>query len=317
MTSPITTAMRLLAYFWLEELTPNEMETIAALPELAETLSGGDAANLTSLAVDYQRLFGFNLPPYESIFIDPTAMLQAPATERVQALYRQAGWTPPPGTRTGAPDQLGLELLALADWSEAGQISLARQLHTEHLALWLPPFVVALRRLAPPPFYATLAELTLDLLLTTLPDVSQTLPAEPFPDLPPPPVYRGSDEPPLEVEPEGDDSLGLRRLLSRLLVPREAGLYLSREEIARISRSLDLPVAMGERYRMLETLFRSAGQYELVPALVERLTTRLTETEAAYQQVAEAYPHWQPYAAAWVKRLGETKKMIEGTSPKD
>ena len=52
-------------------------------------------------------------------------MLMAPASDRVQALYRQAGWHIPDKSRAGAPDHLGLELLALADWLEADHVALA------------------------------------------------------------------------------------------------------------------------------------------------------------------------------------------------
>src|SRR5262245_57567155 len=89
-TSPIATALRLLSHFWLEEVRPDDLATITALSPLAETLPNPNPATLTDLAVEYQRLFGFNLPPYESVFIDPSMMLLAPATARVQTLYQQA-----------------------------------------------------------------------------------------------------------------------------------------------------------------------------------------------------------------------------------
>jgi len=80
MTGSFISALRLLGHFWLEEIKADDAETIAALPELAQTLPHIDSAALTDLAAEYQRLFGFNLPPYESVFIDPSVMLMAPAT---------------------------------------------------------------------------------------------------------------------------------------------------------------------------------------------------------------------------------------------
>ena len=116
MSSRVADSFCILGYFWLEEVRSDDAATIAGLPELAHALGSTDAVALTDLAVEYQRLFGSNLPPYESVFVDPTAMLMAPATSRVRALYQQAGWTPPADVRAGALDHLGLELLALADW---------------------------------------------------------------------------------------------------------------------------------------------------------------------------------------------------------
>jgi TorA maturation chaperone TorD len=328
LTEPLAPALRILSHFWLEELRTDDLPLLQALPELAETLPQTGVDELTDLSAEYQRLFGFNLPPYESVFIDPSAMLMAPATERVQQLYRQVGWTPPPETRTGGPDHLGLELLALADWLEQGQSELATRLQTGHLALWAPVFILTLRRLDPHPFYTRLAELTLDLMLATLPARPLPPDADPFPDLPLPPKFRGTEEnwPPAEFDPEEgepdqlvplslrDDSQesipGLRSVLNRLLAPRQAGLYLTRQDIARLGHRLDLPGAMGDRYRMLETLFRSARQYELLPSLVGQLSGLIEQTEADYAALADEYPAWGVYAGAWQNRLRASQTVL-------
>lgn len=343
MPDPLIAALRLLSHFWLEEVRSDDLATIAALPELVETLPLTDAAAVTDLAVEHQRLFGFNLPPYESIFVDPAAMLLAPATARVQALYRQAGWAPPAHARVGAPDHVGLELLALAEIqakakaeAKAELAGLAHRLHTMHLALWVPAFVLTLRWLTPHPFYAVLGELTLDLLLTTLPpdapfiihnskftiQNSQLIDSpDPFPALPPPPVYKdrlNPDEPVFEENPdfsppasiELEMGLGLRELVKRLLTPREAGLFVTQADITRISRTLDLPMVRGERSSMLETLFRQAGEYELVPALLDQLRQLLAEAEAAYQSWADEYPAWTAYSQAWRKRVTATRDLL-------
>jgi len=319
---PIIEALRILGHFWLEEIRPDDIATITALPELAETLSRTDTAALTDLAVEYQRLFGFNLPPYESVFIDPSVMLLAPATARVQALYRQAGWTAPANVRIGAPDHLGLEMLALAEIKAKAEAEakeelteLVRRLHTEHLALWTPAFILTLRRLNPPPFYATLGDLTLDLLLATLPPNSpftihhSPFTIDPFPILPPPPSYdnQGQLIPPDKRE---QGIVGLRDIVKGLLPPCETGLFLTREDIARISRSLDLPAVMGERFYMLETLFQLAGQYELVPALLDQLRQLLTEVDATYRSWAGEYPRWTSYAQAWCRRVAATQDLL-------
>lgn len=348
MTNPITPALRLLSHFWLEEVKPEDTATIAALPELAEALPTLNEATLTDLAVEYQRLFGFNLPPYESIFIDPSAMLLAPATERVQALYREARWQPPAGMRSGAPDHLGLELLALAEQVEAdfaADVPLlttpAQRLHTEHVALWLPPFVFALRQLTPHPFYATLGDLSLDLILTTLPHQPRLTPEALFPPLPPPPMYRGSEElvadsrqqvapnkltaicsrlsheitpsdvPLEETELPQEKPHVNRQLIKHLLPPREAGLFITRQHLAQISYALDLPSIMGERYRILDTLFRQATQYDLLPALIEHLGQIVAQADDDYQNLAAEYPAWQPYSQAWRTRLATTQAKLK------
>jgi hypothetical protein len=215
-----------------------------------------------------------------------------------------------------------LELVALADALEIDPKSspglpvasnFAHRLHTKHLALWLPPLILALQRLSPHPFYATLGELTLDLILSTLPNDPTPSKRDPFPDLPPPPIYKGSDE---TFDLESDDPTlartgSLRAIIKLLLPPREAGLFLTREDIARIGQVLKSPGVMGERYRMLESLFQFAGQYDLVAELLHQVIKMLNEMDRAYQNLAQTYPAWTIYADAWRKRLGNTTEMLD------
>lgn len=316
----IASALRLLGHFWLEEVKPADLATLAALPELAQGLPHQDAAGLAELAVEYQRLFGFNLPPYESVFVDPSVMLATPATARVQGLYRQSGWQPPARTRVGADDHLGLELLALADGLESGQTGLAQALHTRHLALWLPAFVLSLQRLKPHPFYRLLGDLTLELILSTLPEAPLPPGVDPFPALHLP-VEAGDMLEVVELQEEAEDyplsvaneeeEVGLRDLVKRLLPPCQVGLFLSREEIAGLGQRLKLPPVVGERSRMLESLLKAAGQYELVPALFEELQAVLGEAETVYQAWAVEFPVWTPYAQAWRQRLATTHRYLE------
>lgn len=216
-------AARDLGGLWLGEVREADLERLRGLPVLGESLkiaeimpvdSGddgigdrADAALIDDLAVEYQRLFGFNLPPYESIFVDPSARMQAPATERLRARFRALGWAPPADARIAAPDQLGALLLAWAAALEAGKTEMATLLVEEHLGLWLPTFVEALQQLRPHSFYDSLGALSLGLVMSAqgerdVEGVSDGGPAEragasdreacydPFPDLPEPPPRR-------------------------------------------------------------------------------------------------------------------------------
>lgn len=308
MNDSTSQAFRILGRFWLEELQPDDLAIVAALPELAETVPNPDDATLDELAVEYQKLFGFNVPPYESVFVDPSAMLMAPATARVQALYRRADWEPPADVRAGAADHIGLELLALADWQQRGRYEQAQQLLVEHVALWVPAFVATLTRLDTHPFYSTLADLTMNLVLATLPEEPLPVDHDPFPELPPPPVYTASGMP--DPEPADEDDVNLNDLVRSLLTPREAGLYVTRDDIRRLGRALDLPGVVGERERMLTTLFRLAGQYEALGDLHRELSGLFTDARATYSAWAAEYPQWTVYALAWQQRLNATEETI-------
>jgi thymidylate kinase len=62
---------------------------------------------------------------------------------------------------------------------------------------------------------------------------------------------------------------------------------------------------------MLETLFRQAGEYDLVPALFERLQQFLEQTQTQYQELAAEYPVWEIYAVAWQNRLANTQAILK------
>jgi hypothetical protein len=133
---------------------------------------------------------------------------------------------------------------------------------------------------------------------------------DPFPTLPPPPVYDNEGQLiPLDKRKQG--IVGLRDMVKGLLTPCETGLFLAREDIARISRSLDLPAVMGERSYMLETLFQLAGQYELVPALLDQLRQLFREADATYRGWAGEYPGWTSYAQAWCRRVAATQVLLD------
>jgi len=310
----IPQALQLAGGYWLEEIRLEDLPVLTQLPGLAETLTDVQPDSLIELAVEYQRLFGFNVPPYESVFIDPSGMLNAPATTRIQQRYLQAGWTPPAKVRFAAPDHLGLELVALADILQKTKLPVDQPLLTAHLALWAPVFLLTLNRLDPHPFYARLAELTLALILETLPETPLPVGVDPFPSLPPAPVYRGTYQPPpgkpaLKAEELPEQSLqgdSFHQVLRHLLIPRQAGMYLTRQDLAAAAMALDLPVVVSDREHMLKSVFQLAAQYELLGELFEQLVSLCQSSASAYSDLAQSNSTWTVYADAWQRRLEST-----------
>src|SRR4051812_13837571 len=127
-------------------------------------------------AIEHQWLFGMNLYPYESIFIDHDLMLNTAAADQMAALYQESNFNPqtalltiqnPKSKIQNPPDHLGLELalmrhlIAAQRQAEAtGDHALAlharhlqsRCLH-EHLAVWAPTFALTLQRTARRPLH--------------------------------------------------------------------------------------------------------------------------------------------------------------------
>jgi TorA maturation chaperone TorD len=314
MTNPNAEAFYILGHFWLEEVRAGDLSTLNSLPELGCTIPKTNDAALEELSVEFQRLMGFNLPPFESVFIDPSAMLDAPATARIQAVYQQAGWAPPRGLRSGAVDHLGLEMLAAADlWGS----SFADRLLIAHLALWAPIFCLTLRRLKPHPFYLRLGELTLVLCLSNLNMDVSPVGWDPFPVLPPPPVYLGTFDHKPETEEILDIELikrpkeeSLHATLLRLLTPCTAGLFITRQDLANLGIALDLPGSVGERRLLLKNLLTLASQYDLLPALFQRLDQFFQQCQMEYAGLADQYSSWEIYAQGWCSRLDNTRAYL-------
>lgn len=328
----IADALRLLGRLWVEELQPEDLASLGRLPELADALGGAGSADLAELAAEHQRLFGFNLPPYESLYLDPSGLLGAPATDRVAARFHTAGWTPPAGWRAAAVDHLGFQLRAIGDLLAAGEpaaAEAARTLHTEHLALWAPLCIAGLRRLAPHPFYQALGALTLGVLLNALPE--EGLRAD-LPELPDAPLYLDSEAlaemeamrggagsdlpawavplPPAEARAHARD---LDSLVQDLLLPRASGLYLSRRDIASLAHGLGLTAPAGERRRMLASLLRGAGAMGLADPVLRSLDGLLAEEAANLRAWGEAWPAWAPVADLWASRLAARRaELAEG-----
>jgi TorA maturation chaperone TorD len=296
------------------------LATLRDLPGLAELVAAGDG-DLEALQVEYERVFGRNVYPYESLYRDRELMLNTAAAERVAALYIACDFaTTEDGA--GAADHLGLELrlmshllateaqaIAAGDLGARGRaLALqARCLH-EHLACWAPVCGRAVLRVAALPLFRTLAGLVTELILS---DCARYMPPAPAA---------------IRLEPQGAHSAGgagqqgelrgnqgwdsLADVVRRLLTPDDVGVFLSRADISALGRRLELPVPIGERFQMLRSLFEAAGQFEQAPALLDALDGLLAGEQAAIAALAGAHPAWGPHAAHWRARLGRGRALL-------
>lgn len=276
------------------------------------------------------------VPPHESVFVDPTAMLDAPATARLRDTLARAGWSPPPGLRVPAVDQLGVALHALADLHDRdGLAGAAATVLTDHLLVWLPLFGDAVAHAAVHPLYAAAADATVEAVLALADRLpAAALPpstADVVPALPPPPRYRANDagdgvvawlpahdddgrsdrDAPTEADVAPGDAR-LRDVLDALLVPREAGLYLGRADIARCAAALDLPVGLGDRRLLLRGAFEAAGRHDALGPFLDALDRRWAAAAAAHAHLAARHPGWTVYAAAWRDRIDATRAAVAG-----
>jgi TorA maturation chaperone TorD len=328
----------LLARLYLDEPDTDLVAYLRMLPPFAEHLPSDAEAEawLTEGAVEHQRLFEMNVYPYESIFIDCELMLNTAATDRVALLYHDCGFDGP-GVRVGAQDHLGLELRLMRDliadelrahergdadglgWARTQQ---ARCLH-EHLVRWAPICTQAVTRVATQPLYATLASLTTELVLSDLEHVSSTgisppIALDPYAtDQKTPPSFDDRDldrESAARLRPytgsADDDQHGINAIVRQLLTPADVGVLLTRADISGLGRALQLPVAIGERFQMLRSLFDVAGRFDQLDALLAVLDQLFAQADEHVAALIGDYPAWSEYGVGWRRRNARGRALL-------
>lgn len=264
-------------------------------------------------AADHHHLFGFNVFPYQSIFLDPAGLLGGEIAESVIGSYQQAGFALGQGelASSESADHIGHEFSYLAflcaaeskAWEEERpsqwqtMIDYQRRFLDVHLLRWLPPLVLAIKQQGNP-LYSALADITIELSAahwTDIWDERQPHAGAPFAspqrDLP---RALGSDE-------------ALRGTANYLLTPVYSGLYLSRDDIGRLAREHQLPRGFGRRRGMLMNLLRSAMTYECLGALLDSFALLAGEWRDAYRHMVEG----QIYTRFWQVRVEEMAGVLE------
>jgi TorA maturation chaperone TorD len=255
-------------------------------------------AALQALRVEFTRLFSLSVFPYASVFMDSDAFMNTETTARVEAAYQQAHFEPDPSLPIGAPDHFGLELAFVSHLLKSGRAAQAQEFLWSEVLPWACIFLHAVEKNAHEPFYRLAAHETLGWLgqddaRGELQSIQQIAPS---------PVTVGEDD--------------LEGVVSGLLVPANAGIFLSKEEISSLAHQMELPLGFGDRAIMLKSLFRGAGEYGRIGDLLRLLQVEVDEWCKFYAQEAQLYPadaaiahHWLKFAAATLGRLKSMEQM--------
>lgn len=304
-------AYELLSQLYLHGVTAQHLGVLQDVPDLAEHLvvpHDEDAA-----AAEHERLFGREVLPYASVFLEVDGNLGGDVTAAAARRLAAAGLEVPPSE---PPDHLGHELgLLRALDEEAGEADpgaamapggepaaeVALDVLDGHLLWWVPALVPAIRRLGPP-FWGVVADLTLDVLA----DHRRVLAGNAPPAGPPPWNLRGVPRIPLD-----DPTADLREVATFLTLPVRSGLYLAEADARMLGRSRRLPGGFGSRARVLETVFHSAVAYDDMPDLVEGLGTIVSGVRAAMEALAVDGDLPEDFVAPWIERLDRTDAMLE------
>lgn len=294
----------LLQHLYLFGVTDAVYPHVTAIPALAETLP--EAKNDDALAAAHYDLFGLNLFPYESIFLDPQGLLGGRIANEVARIYWEANYrVSDDGT---SPDHMGHELGLLAHLcdgeanaleagSEAEALTMQeyqRAFLNQHLLPWLAPLHEAVQR-QEDPFFRGVANLTRELVLSHAVEIGIN-----------------ATMPPLATAPKllSQSETGLKQIALFLTVPPFSGLFLSRTDISRLARGRSLPRGFGTRQQMFTNLLRAAAEYDELDPLLASLQDVMTTAERSYTESVADYPQLASFAARWRERVRAAHDMI-------
>ncbi len=302
----LTALARSRAYALLADLHGRGLraETVPAWLEVeGGILSPAQTIDLDATEEAWTRLYLLELPAIAGAFLSPDGLVGGEAAADVRALRAAAGLADPVGMEVEHLSAT-LGLLAFLCGAEADArrdgvvadrlVALQHEVLAGQLLRWLPSWVAALRGVCgpgpTPPADATYlagAELTLALAV----DHSVGAPTP-------------GDWLPAPVSVLDEPGTGLRRIAEHLVLPSQAGGYLSRGVILRVARSLELPATFGDRADLLEGLLCAAAQYTLVPKLALALDT----VWAGWDAALAAEPEWA--VRPWRRRIVHTRSLL-------
>ncbi len=299
---------RLLATVYLGEMDAQTLAVLRHYEGFAAAIGGETGPDLlTHLRAEYARVFLLNVYPYESAYVDKTAMLNTAATQAVVDVYRALAFAPDPARRAGALDHIGYELELMGELTARegtlvarGDVAAAMQTRAsqrafleEHLASWGPIFATSASRDARARLYRELGSFTAEFLLADL----DALTREAKSPLPPGDERRVSGRP-YSLPPGGGgrgraESRASRKrgglasaLPERVVTATEPGGFSAESDLRTLARGFTTPARAGFHVSR-EELFRLAGRLQLPLAPVERwlMLEQLFHAASRYDQL--------------------------------
>lgn len=299
----------LLGGLFLEGVTERWLPFLQQLPALAPFLPIPFLAD--QAAVDHQTLFGFEIFPYESLFLQPDGLLGGEIAGELHRLYGSISdefWQ-------GEADHLGNELIYLAilcrHENQARRTEQPHLVHLfrhhqlsflqQHLLQWLPAVAAAIHQIALP-LYRQLINLVIELVGDHLADLQNSqlpLATNPSSVLPPQP-------PPLLPT-----QTSLKQIANYLCQPSYSGFFLSKTEIARLAQHHSFPQSLSSRVDMFADLLLSAGQYGQMPALFQSIQRVIHNWQTFFTHWQHTYPWSAIYLQIWQNRLSQTNQLLD------
>lgn len=296
-----------LSRLFLDGLTTESFAQAAALPDLAVHLPS--PVDFDELASGHYQLFDFNVHPFESIFLAENRLVGGEVANQVFRHYKQTGFDVLAGTVPS--DHVGQELAYLAylcgqelvalktDGERVKQFqAYQRQFMDNHILRWFVPLQLAIKQQGDG-FFTAVAEVTLALLshhYQQIPFLTEPFAPTQMPSLP---------------NLLDNEKTGFKELAAYLLTPVYSGLYVSRDDVSRLARQLNLPRGFGNVQQMLTNLLHTAVQYEQFSELWAALTAMVNRWQFAYQALVEEQPLLKRWVTEWQEKIQKTLTLLE------
>lgn len=298
-------AFDMLAGMVARGLAPEHLEILRSMSSFAGLLPKslrGAAAD--KAAAEHYTVFGLNVFANASVFLEADAQLGGATAERSRAAYAALGFTPPPDLEADAlPAQLrclsflcGVEADALEQRRGAAARHARRKQSAflrDHLLPWLPPLSEALARQSSK-LYAEMSGLMANMCFDHYAAIT--------------PQSATPKSPLKAIGMPG--KMSVRAISRHLLTPAQSGIFLSRDDLVSLARSVELPASFGERVTMLGDLFHAAGQFERLPALLDGLDGLAERAQVAHRTFMQGTPGSDPFVAPWIERLNGMRFLL-------
>ncbi len=267
----------------------DHLRQVAALKEFVPYDANDDAF------AEHYRVLVQEVPPFESVFLEPLALLGGVCSSEVRTHMARGGFTP--DDSDAEPDHIGTELAYLAHlcgaeadaWHD-GLEGVARRLQALqreflalHLMRWLPALVVALGQVDTG-LYVHAGRLVLTMAADHL---GEGLPEDDLPEL---------------EDILSNERTGLRQVGDFIAVPRNLGALPTPQWIRGVGRGAGAASGFGKRGMLFENLLQTAVRQGRLGALMAELDTALE----ALQDESAALPG----GARWARRVGESRQML-------
>jgi hypothetical protein len=283
-------AYALLAKLLIDGVDVDTLALVRALP--GWLLDEGESGHLERLAAEHHACLLQGVFPYAGVFLDRTAVAGAWADGAFE-YYEQCGFRPRLDEVTG--DHLGVMVAFLAYACPHSQFDgIVAEFLDACVLSWLPALVVAAEADLDGRFWPRVLHATLE--LTAEHRLALARPRGKVPTLP-------------REDPLADERTGLRQIAEHLLTPAASGLFLSRNDIARLGRTHELPRGFGSRVIMLDNLLRSAVEHGRLADLLGSFDAVLVERADALGRIGVEL-ELDDIVAVWQAGIEHSRQLV-------